>query len=146
MASQPSARSFASVAGERSITACLEIFTSRPPRRPRVERVGAVERRQRIDLGVAQPVERAAQDHLGASRRLRREQFDDVVARRLADGDDAQVRVMAQPSSATASVSFQASPTASPGAREARSPACVSRTSIEGPAAGRTRSRVEPPR
>jgi len=78
-------------------------------------------------------------------KRLGGKQLDDVVARRLSDGDDAQ-GTHGQPSNATASASFQASPTASPGAREARSPACVSRTSIEEPVVGRTRSSVDPPR
>ena len=41
-------------------------------------------------VGVGKAVERTAQDHPGAGGRLRREELGDVVARRLADGDDSQ--------------------------------------------------------
>ena len=135
-----------------------------------VERVAAILGLQLVDLGVGKPIERAAQDHLGAGGRMGGEQVAmssrgawPMVTmprvRAMADHtlpdarSSARSREVAKTHAGPearlqrhASASFHARPTASPGARDARSPAWVSRTSRERPSAVLTRNSVEPPR
>ena len=126
-ASAPSRRRASRVTGARSITAAFEILTSRRAAQARVERVVAVSRRQRIDLGVPQAIETAAHHDARVRRQRRGEDRRDIVARRLADDGDAERRHHASLRMA-ASCASQRRPTPAPFRRSAPVPGLPSLT------------------